>query len=184
MRFVIPLFLMLAPVFAFADAGFNIERTKAPCFAVFKGIDKLKGYEFFKISINDERRGSGNIFDSSHHLYNNDSLRIYYKEGRRYWQGPIKILIRDKETQQFIDSFTLIADGYNLKINFTGVQDNKLKYTIDKSKANFPYELFPGDDATNAAVANRNKFILISLSVIGFLVLAFMFYKRRNTNIQ
>lgn len=183
MRSLFALFLLLAPFFAYADAGFSIERAKAPCYAVFKGLDKLNGYELLKVSENDERRSTGINLDSSHRINNNDSVRIYYKEGRRYWQGPIKILVRDKATQQFIDSFTLIASGYNLEITFTGVENNKVKYTMDKSKANFPYQLFPGDDANNAAVAKRNKFILISLSVIGFLFLAFMFYKRRSTNI-
>ncbi|HEY8690719.1 MAG TPA: hypothetical protein VIM07_15895 [Chitinophagaceae bacterium] len=170
--------IALLPVFCYADAGFNIGRPKAPCYAVFKGIDKLSDYEFIKTSeyVNDKP------LDSSNKLSDNDTLKIYYIEGKRYWYGAVKILIRNKITQQSVDSFNLIAEGDNLVINFTGVENNKVKYTVYKTKADYPYELFMGENVNNASVAKRNKYILISLSVIGFLMLAFMFYKRRNNN--
>ena len=54
MKSLISLTLILTlPIWSFADAGFNIRREKAPCFAVFTGIDKLNGYEFFKIPLSD-----------------------------------------------------------------------------------------------------------------------------------
>ena len=179
--FVYLYFIALSPAFCFADAGFNIGRPKAPCIAVFKGIDKLNEYEIFKTSKYDERRNEDKVFDSSNRINNDDSLKIYYTEGRKYWQGPIKILIRNKLTQQVVDSFSLIAEGYNLTVNFAGVENNKVKYTIDKNEAEYPYELFMGEDVNNSSIARRNKYILISLSVIGFLTLAFMLYKKRNT---
>lgn len=179
MRIISWLYLLtLLPLFSYADAGFNIGRPKAPCYAVFTGIDKLAEYEFIKTTDYEERRERS--FDSSNQINNNDTLKIYYEEGRRHWQGPLKILVRNKATQQFVDSFVLNAEGYDLAINFTGVENNILKYTIDKTKAEYPYEIFPGDNVNNSSVAKRNKFILISLSAIGFLTLAFMFYKRRN----
>lgn len=181
MRFVFWLYLItLLPAFGYADAGFNIGRPKAPCYAVFTGIDKLSDFEFFKVGNAYETRNRDKIFDSGYRLKDNDTLKLYYTEGKRYWQGPVKILIRNKTTEQFVDSFTLIAEGNNLTINFTAVQNNKIKYTVDKRKAEYPYELFLDENPQNA---KRNKFILISLSIIGFLTLAFMFYKKRNSNI-
>jgi hypothetical protein len=175
-------FIVLLPTFCYADAGFNLGRPKAPCVAVFKGIDKLNDFEIIKTSEYEERRSKEKPFDSSGIIKDNDSLKIYYTEGRRYWQGPIKILVRNKLTHQFVDSFTLVAEGYNLTINFVGVENNKVKYTIDKTKAEYPYELFMGENVNSASVAKRNKYILISLSVIGFLILTFMFYKRRKND--
>jgi|GEM_PF-4745633 len=170
------------PAFCYADAGPNIGRPKAPCMAVFTGIDKLNGYEVFKTTKYSEMRSTGKPLDSSSLIKNGDSLKIYYTEGSRYWQGPIKVIIRNKLTQQSVDSFTLIAEGDNLAINFTGVENNKVKYTVEKTKADYPYELFMGENVNSPSVAKRNKYILISLSVIGFLTLAFMFSKRRNNN--
>lgn len=185
MKFILSLYLLaLIPGFLYADAGFNIRRPKAPCYAVFKGIDKLPEFEFFKNIENDKGKDKGRFTDSAHQLHNNDSLTIYYTEGKRYWEGPIKILIRNKVTQQFVDSFTLVAEGYNLTINFTKAENNTVKYTIEKSKAEYPYRLFSDEDISNTSLAKRNKFILISLSAIGFLILAFMFYKRKRTNIS
>lgn len=177
MKFLLYLyFIVLLPAFSYADAGFNIGRPKAPCYAVFKGIDKLNDYEFFK---------SGKDYKNDYGIVkNNDTISIYYSEGEKWWHGPIKIIVQDKRTQQNIDSFTLTAEGYNLTVNFTGVENNKVKYSIDKSKAEYPYLFFPGENVNNASVAKRNKFILISLSAIGFLALAFMFYKRRGANIS
>lgn len=184
MRFIFHLIFLLVPMFCYADAGFNIRRDKAPCYAVFKGIDKLDDYELFKVSKNDERRSSEIILDSSYQLKDNDSVRIYYTEGRRYWEGPIKILIREKATKLLVDSFVLTADGYHLTINFAGVENGKVKYTVDKRKAHYPYQLFAGDDADDPSVAKRNKIILISFSVISFLVIAFMIYKRKNNTVS
>lgn len=174
--------IALLPAFCYGDAGFNLGRPKAPCIAVFKGIDKFSDYEFIKTSEYEERRSKDKPFDSSNMIRNNDTLKIYYSEGRRYWQGPVKILVRNKLTQQIVDSFNLIAEGENLAINFTGLEYNKVKYTIDKTKSDYPYEIFMGENVNSASVARRNKYILISLSVIGFLTLAFMFFKRRNNN--
>ena len=183
MKFLLYLyFIVLLPAFSYADAGFNIQRLKAPCYAVIKGIDKLNDYEFIKIYNFDEKINRDEISDSSNRVNNNDKFKIYYT-GRRNLGTEIKILIRNKITQQFVDSLSLTAEGYDLTINFTGVENNKVKYTIDKSKAEYPYQLFSGEDV-DASVGNRNKFILISLSVIGFLTLAFMFYKRRNTDLS
>lgn len=184
MKFILYLFFIaLLPTFCYADAGFNIGRPKAPCYAVFKGIEKLSEYEFIKTTEFEERRNNDKLLDSSNKLRDNDTLKIDYTEGRRYLRyGSVKILVRNKLTQQYVDSFNLIAEGDNLTINFTSVENNKVKYTVDKTKADYPYELFMGENVNKASVAKRNKYILISLSVIGFLTLAFMF-KRRNNNL-
>ena len=176
-------FIALLPSFCFADAGFNIGRPKAPCSAVFTGIDKLNDFEFIKTGFDEENMRKDKDYNSSDMLANNQSVNIYYREGgrRRYFHGPVKILIRNKLSKIVIDSFFLDAEGYNLVVNFTGVGNNKVKYTIDRSRADYPYELFSGDDNGNVSIAKRNRYILISLSVIGFLTLAFMFFKRRKT---
>lgn len=187
MRFLLYLyFIVLLPAFCYADAGFNIGRPKAPCYAVFKGIDKLNDFEFFKIPY-----GGDNLYfaDSSHKLNNNDTLQLDYSgysKSKRGELGSVKILIRNKITQQFVDSFTLTAEGYNLNINFTEAENNKAKYTIDKSKAEYPYILFQGDrdNARDGSVTARNKYILISLSALGFFILVFMFTKHRGNNSQ
>ena len=183
MKFLLYLyFIALLPTSCYADAGFNIQRVEAPCYAVIKGIDKLNDYEFIKIYDFGEKQNRDELSDSSHRVNNNDKFKIYYTE-RNNLGTAIKILIRNKITQQFVDSLSLTAKGYDLTINFSGVENNKVKYTIDKSKAEYPYQLFSGEDV-DASVGKRNKFILISLSVIGFLTLAFMFYKRRNTDLS
>ncbi|MEO5782687.1 MAG: hypothetical protein ABIQ07_05410 [Ginsengibacter sp.] len=169
-------FIALLPYFCFADAGFNIRRPKAPCYAVFTGMDKLPDYVFLEYA--------GYELDKYFAIYNNERLRIYYAEGENRWHGPLRIVIRDKKTQQNIDSFMLAADGYNVTINFAGVENNKVKYSIDKTKADYPYELFMGEDTENTSLAKRNRYILIALSVIGFLTLAFMFFKKRNTSVS
>lgn len=174
------LFLFL-PFSSLADAGFNIQRGKAPCYAVFTGINKLTGFGFYKISVNDRDRGKL-LTDSAYRLKENDTLKIYYKEGRRYWQGPIKIIMLNKSTGQFVDSIILIADGNNLAINFSGFDNTKPKYTITKSKAYYPYSLYASEDIDEAA-AKRNKYILLAMSVTGFLILGFMIYKKRNNTV-
>lgn len=156
-------FIALFPSFCFADDGFDIGRPKAPCYAVLTGVDKLGGYEVFSANKNGI-------------VTNNDTIPVYYTEDT--WAGPVKILIRNKTTQQVIDSLTLVAEGYDLAINFTGIENNKVKYAIDKSKAVYPYQLFPGEKISPSA-AKRNKFILVFLSVVGFISLGFIFYKRK-----
>ena len=121
---------LVLPIVVFADAGFNIRREKAPCYAVFTGIDKLDGYEFFKTW---SGYRSHTDFDSTNLLHDNDTLKI--SEGRRNWDGPIEIFVRNKATGQFVDSFKLIADGNNLVLNFTGVQNNKPAYTVSKNES-------------------------------------------------
>lgn len=168
-------FIALLPAFCYADAGPNIGRPKAPCYAVFTGMNKLSDYVFLEYE--------GYQLDKYFVINDNERRRIYYAEGEKRWHGPIRIVIQDKRTQKNIDSFMLAAEGYNVTINFTGVENNKVKYTVDKTKADYPYELFMGEDTDNTSLAKRNRYILISLSVIGFLMLAFMFYKRRKNNI-
>jgi hypothetical protein len=182
MKSIYVIFCILLPCFCFADAGFNITRPKAPCYAVFKGIDKMPEFEFYKIAARDERKEI--VLDSTLLLKENDSLRIYYGEGeRKYWQGPIKILARNKSTGQVVDSFVLVADGNNLTINFAGIENNKPGHTITKTKSEYPYTLF-GDEDVDTAVARRNKYILIAMSATGFLLLFFMISKRRKNKIS
>lgn len=171
MKFIVCLyFIALFPSFCLADDGFDIGRPKAPCYAVLTGVDKLGGYEVLS---------TGDYGNSI--VTNNDTIPVYYTEDTR-WEGPIKLLIRNKATLQVIDTLILSAEGYHLRINFTGIENNKVKYIIDKSKAVYPYRLFPGENIS-AAAAKRNKFILVFLSVVGFISLGFM-YKRRNAGIS
>ena len=174
--------ILLFPSFALADAGPNIGRPKAPCYAIFMGIDKLTDYEFFKVY-----DGSENYTEyftkPEFRVNNNDTLQISFTSRRdKDRVNPIKILVRNKMTQEFVDSFTLVADGYNLIINFTGAENDKVKYTIDKTESEYPYQLFSGDATSDVSLAKRNKYILISLSVIGFLLLLFMFAKRKGNS--
>jgi hypothetical protein len=172
MKFIISLYIVaLLPSFSLADTGFDIGRPKAPCYAVFTGIEKLSDVVLFI---------SGN---KSGKLKTNDTIPLYYSEEEKWRQGPLKIIVQNKKTQQNIDSVILTAEGYNLTINFTGVENNKVKYTVDKSKAVYPYQLFPGDNTRDPSVARQDKFILAALSLIGFLAMAFFFYKRRNPGI-
>jgi hypothetical protein len=182
MKSIYVIICFLLPFFCFADAGFNITRPKAPCYAVFKGVNQMQGFEFYKVSALDERKEIP--LDSSHLIRENDSLRIYYSEGeRKYWQGPIKILARNKNTGQVVDSFVLVADGNNLTINFSGIENNKPAHTITKTKSEYPYTLY-GDEEVDTAVAKRNKYILIAMSATGFLLLFFMINKRRKNKIS
>ncbi len=80
-------FIALLPLFCFADAGFNLGRPKPPCYVVFKGIDKLNDFELIKTNDYGERRDSDKPFDSSNLINNNETLKIYYTEGRKYWQA-------------------------------------------------------------------------------------------------
>lgn len=174
MKIFIYLFIFLFPQFVLADAGPNIRRTKAPCVAVFTGLDKLNDYSFF-LSEKDYN-------NNSTILNNNDTARIYYTSGEKWRNGPVTVLVQDKRTQQNIDSFTLSAEGYNLAIHFTGVENNKIKYTVDKTKSEYPYQLFNNDSKPDPALAKRNRYILIALSAIGFLILVFMLFKRSNNS--
>lgn len=171
------LVILLLPHLVKADAGPNIGRPKAPCFAVFSGIDNLPEFEFFKI-IN---RGNGSVdeIDSTDKITNGEKVRIYYEQGEKRWHGPITIFVRNKITNQMVDSFILNADGYNLNIKFSTPESGKPKYTIEKTKAEYPYQLFGTDEINDTATAKRNKYILISLSAIGFLILFFMFTRRK-----
>ncbi len=178
MKFNYLLLLIIMPCLVFADAGFNIGRPKAPCYAVFKGLNNIQGYHIYRINTRSER--DDNVLDSTMLLKENDSLRIYYTEGSRHWQGPIKILSVNIATGQRVDSFMLVAEGYNLTVNFTA-GNNKPKYTIIKTKADYPYTLF-GDDEN--ASAGRNKYILLAMSLIGFLLLFFMISKSKKKPVQ
>ena len=181
MKSIISIFLIvLLPSLALADAGPNIGRPKAPCYAVFTGLDKLQDYDLFKI-IN---RHNGRIeeIDSTNKITNGEKVRIYYENGEKRWHGPITIFVRNKITNLIVDSFILNAEGYNLNINFTSAENGKPTYTIEKTKAEYPYQLFGTDETTDVSTARRNKYILIALSGIGFLILLFMFFKRKSDN--
>lgn len=175
------IFLMV-PAACFADAGFNIGRPKAPCFAVFTGIDQLPGYEFFKITEGDQH-SRGNIEDSSFRLRNNDTIKISYSDERRRNRGPVQILVRDKTTREFVDSFNVTAEGDNLAIHFSSSGNKAPMHTIDKTKAAYPYRLY-GDEKVDQAAAKRNKYILISMSAIGFFLLFFIFFKKKNESVK
>jgi hypothetical protein len=58
-------FIALLQSFCYGDAGFNIGRPKAPCFALLTGIDKLPDFEFIK-KILTWKKGGYNDYNSSY----------------------------------------------------------------------------------------------------------------------
>lgn len=181
MRITYLLFLSFLPQILFADAGPKIGRPKAPCSAVIKGIEKMTDVYLYKVTDRNGRLDDKKLGDSTNLVQNNDSISLNYDDAR-WWKGPLKIVAISKTTGQRLDSVTWSANEKNLVITFTGMENGKMKYTIQESKAYYPYHLFSEDEGNSAAVANRNKMILIALSVIGFLTLGFLFYQRRRSS--
>ena len=179
MKFILSVFLIVSlPSLVWADAGPNIGRPKAPCYAEFTGLDKLQNYDLFK-TIN-RRNGRIDEIDSTNKITDGEKVRIYYEKGEKRWHGPITIFVRDKITNLIVDSLILNAEGHNLNINFTPSENGKPTYIIIKTKAEYPYQLFGTDEPNDVSTARRNKYILIALSGIGFLILLFMFFKRNS----
>ena len=178
MRNLFFLTLIMFPVVVQADAGLNIGRPKAPCTVQFKGLDKFTGYQFFKVN---NRRGylsKVDMLDTMHFLlHNNESLQLSYPESRWHW--PLKIIAFEKSSGLPVDSIILVAEGDNLAVTITSISDHTLKYAIERSKAVYPYRLFSDSETLNDSTSKRNKYILLALSLVAFITLAFMFYKRK-----
>lgn len=181
MRYLALLITICLPHLLFADAGPKIGRPKAPCYAVIKGIEKMAGVDLYKVTDRSGRLDSIKMKDSTFWLRNNDSISLNYDDAR-WWQGPLKIIAINKATGQRLDSVTWKANEKNLVITFTGMENGKMKYSVEETKAVYPYHLLSEDEGNSPAVANRNKMILIALSVIGFLTLGFMFYQKRTSS--
>lgn len=167
------LIFLLIPLYARPDAGFNIGRPKAPCHAVFTGINDQPAFEFYLTGASGYR--GRNEMDSSGRIHENDTVRMYYEDERRYRDG-YKVVVYDRNGRQ-VDSLLLRAEGYDLAVHFK-VDKGKLVHSLDRTKAAYPYNLYEGENVDRAA-AVRNKYILIAMSVTGFLLLFFMLFKRR-----
>ena len=172
--------ILLLPLLVSADAGFNIQREKAPCHVVFRGVNKVSEYEFFKINTRGESLSREDMHDTARFLlHNNESLPLYYPDAR-WRRGPLKVIVRERSTGRLLDSISILADGYNQLITFTGLDNKKLQFTTEKTKAEYPYLLFSNSVDVDNDTAKRNKYILLVLSAIGFLTLGFIFFKKKN----
>ena len=161
-----------------ADAGFYIQRPKAACHVQFKGVNSREGIEFYKVSKRSATLTREEMNDTAkYHLHNNETLPLYYPDAR--WHAPLKIFAVNKLTNKIIDSIMLVAEGNNLVINFTGLENNKLGLSIEKTKALYPYRLFSDSENPDDKTSARNKYILLLLSLMGFLSLGFILYKSR-----
>ncbi len=158
--------MLLSSMAAIADAGFSIRRRTAPSEITFEGTAKLAGHTLFLVRYSD-RDSIG------------DADKFVVQDGGKRWEESdrnLKFVLVDA-AGNVTDSFNVYMKKHNYHMVITGVKDNKLQYKMKRSKAYFNYAVLGDDDS------NRNnglyRMVFITCSMLGFVVLVWLFLKRR-----
>jgi hypothetical protein len=169
----------------FADGpSLSVSRRHATSLFTFDGATKLGNYiltynhyGFFK---------KDSLFEGYQKIsrqINTEPYVIETKEGGRRWEEEDrKIYISVIDTLKGIttDSLYYFAKDYNINFTINGVSNGKLQFTADSTKAIYDYRIFGNED--NPAAHKRSRIILIAISVLGILLLAWLYTRNKNSN--
>lgn len=177
--------LCLQAVAAFADGpSLNVRRRHATSLFTFDGATKLKNYILAYNSYRFFKKDS--LFEGYEELrykINTEPYIIQTREGGRRWEESdrnIYLSLIDTFKGITTDSLHFYAKDYNIHFSIKGVDNNgKLQYTADSSKAVYDYTIFGNEDSP--AAHKRSRMILIAVSIIGALLLVWL-YKRNKNN--
>lgn len=177
------LFLFLA-LSVYADAGFSIRREHAEVVLKFSGINNLQGYKLIQTHVGyyapqEEKRPYMHIG----RIISDEGYTINIQEGGKRWEeGDRNIFISlvDTLTGKTTDSIQLYAKDYSMHFKIAGVKDGKLQYSADSAKAVYQYLLL-NEEEDNIAAYRRNRLIFIACSALGFILLAWLFIRRKKT---
>ena len=166
-----------------ADAGFSIRRQHALSVFSFSGIDNLQGYKLIQTHVGyNTKEGDTRPYAHMGQIIEDDNFTITVQEGGRRWEESdrhIYLNLVDAQTGKTVDSLQLFAKDYSMHFKISGVKDGKLQYRTDSTKAVFQYVLMSEDDET-AAAFRRNRLIFIACSALGFILLGWLFLRRKN----
>ncbi len=179
MKFLMLCILSLVVVQSWADAGFNITRKKKTCIIRITGTQNLSlgklvyrtGY-YQKASDDRPYANKGQLIE--------EDFETMIQEGSRRWKESdrnVDFILVDKLTGATIDSLHLFAKDHSYTIKITGESSGHLQYSIDSTKAIYRYALMKEEDDTMAY--SRNRMIFIACSVVGFILLAGLFFLRK-----
>lgn len=166
-----------------ADAGFNIRRKHAITVFSFSGIDSLHGYKLIQTHVSYNRKeGDTRPYAHIGQIIEDDNFTITTQEGGRHWEESdrnIYLDLVDAQTGKTVDSFKFYAADYSMHFKIMGVKDGKLQYRTDSTKAVYQYLILNEEDAT-ASAYRRNRLIIIACSVLGFILLGWLFVRRKD----
>ena len=177
---LLSLFLLVA-AWVFADAGFSIRRKHAVVIFSFSGINNLKGYKLIQTEYY-VLEGDTRPYPHLGQTIDNDNFTISIQEGGRRWEEEdrnIFLSLVDAQTGKTVDSLQLYAKDYSMHFKISGVQNGKLQYQTDSTKAVYKY-LILNEEEDSAAAYRRNRLIFIACSLLGFILLAWLFVRRKN----
>ena len=173
----------LAASSAHADAGFSIRRKHELTIFSFSGIGNLGNYKLIQTHVGYySREGDIRPYANMGNIIEDDNFTINVQEGGRHWEESdrnIYLNLVEAQTGKTVDSFKFYAEDYSLNFKITGVKDGKLQYRTDSTKAVFQYMILGDDDAT-ASAYRRNRLIFIACSALGFILLGWLFVRRKN----
>jgi hypothetical protein len=163
-----------------ADAGFSIRRKTAASHLRFQGTASLGDYRLVHVRL------SSGYYDTviQRYVYRfadtvNDALVIVRQNGGKRWDESdryVNLLLFDAAGRK-TDSLVFFLKKHNLTLQITGVKDGKLQYSTEKSKAVYDYTVTGDEESIQGNKVSRGFFI--GTSLLGFLLLAWMLYRRR-----
>ncbi|HEX4877018.1 MAG TPA: hypothetical protein VFV31_10130 [Chitinophagaceae bacterium] len=174
--------LIITGVTAWADAGFSIRRRTAAAQITFEGTGNLTGYQLFRVyySFLQDDTVLKNPFISDKEIMD-DKTTIVIQNGGKRWDESDRYLhfalIKTDTAGTVTDTFTVYMKKWNYHMVINGVKDGKLQYSMKKSKAYFDYTVVTDDERDSGGRVNR--WIFIASSLTGFILLIFMFLKRK-----
>lgn len=174
--------LIITVVTAWADAGFSIRRRTAAAQITFEGTGNLTGYQLFRVyySFHQEDSLLKNPFIREKEIMDDKTTIIIQNGGKRWDESDRYLhfaLIKTDTAGTVTDTFTVYMKKWNYHMVINGIKDGKLEYSMKKSKAYFDYTVVSDDERDSGGRVNR--WIFIASSLTGFILLIFMFLKRK-----
>ena len=179
--------LVLLSIASFADAGFSISRRKAAAKISFEGIQNLPNHKLLLVQYSYYSGDSllKNPFISYRDTLTNESSFVIQNGGKRWDESERYLhfaLAKNDSAGTITDTFTVYMKKWNYKMIISGEKNGKLLYTLKKSKAYYNYSLIEEDEDNGNNKMIRLIFILCSLA--GFILLLFLFMKRKKVQIN
>ena len=164
-----------------ADAGFSISRKHEITVFSFSGINNLGDYKLIQTHVGYyTREGDTRPYAGMGQIVDDDNFTIRIQEGGRHWdesERNIYLNLVEATTGKTVDSLQLYAKDYSMHFKISGVKQDKLQYRTDSTMATYQY-LILDEDAT-AAAYRRNRLIFIACSSLGFILLGWLFVRRK-----
>ncbi|HLA60238.1 MAG TPA: hypothetical protein VK622_15800 [Puia sp.] len=173
---------------ALADAGFSIRRKHELTVLSFSGIGNLDGYKLIQTHVGFYvREGDTRPYAKMGQIIEDDNFTINVQEGGRRWDESdrnIYLNLVEPVSGITVDSFHFYAKDYSMHFKISGVKDGKLQYRTDSTRSSYQYLILNEDDEATAESYRRNRLIFIACSALGFILLAWLFVKRKNMAVQ